>query len=789
MGKDSNVFNPSLEKQIRQVFETNQSFHSEWSEKRQGNIVWWDFTLSPIRDEDNEMVAVVSAVRDITESKKKKEKLWLNSQIITNLSEGVNLVRIEDGVIIYTNPTFEEMFGYNPGEMIGKSIAILNAPTEKTPEETKHEIMKILLDTGEWHGEVRNIKKDGMYFWSYANVSLFDYPEYGKVIVSIHTDITERKNSDQKLKESEEKWRALSENSPAQITLLDREHKILFANRTVPDLSRDEVIGTIVFTYIPLEFQQIAKDSYNSVWETGEPVTFFTNFNTKEGNVRFFDIWVGPVYQSHEIVALVVHSIDVTEKKKNEELLRDSEEKLKRFMDSATDGFVLWDPELNYIEANPIAVQTTGLTKEELIGKNMLDIEPNLKEIGRYDKYLEVLKTGEPFSTEDVIFNKLDKSIDAYFSIRAFKVGINLGVIFTDITESKKAEFKLKESEEKLKELIDAVPIGISISSPQGTYLECNSQAIQMFGHDSREEFLKTPVINHYYNPEDRAKFLRSIEKNEVKDFELQLKKKDGTIFWASLTSVSQTRGKLKVFINTVQDITERKISEEKINQLAKFPSENPNPILRVSKDGYLLYCNYAGKPVLDTWNFKENYPIAKKYHEFVLNTLITGEKHYTELECICEEKNSINKTFSLTFAPVEGTNYVNIYGFDITERVKAEEALRESGDILRSILENSPDYIIMMGKEGEIQFINRPFIGMQRGEINNKNIYSLIPLEYHGILKKSISHLIESGRTENIKLKIKNPLGNPSLYEGHFGYIKSDWEIIGLIIILTEKN
>ena len=77
--------------------------------------------------------------------------------------------------------------------MIGKEISIVNAPTDKTPKKTTKDIVNVLIKTGEWHGEVENIKKDGTCFWCYANVSLFEYSEYGKVILSVHSDITKRK--------------------------------------------------------------------------------------------------------------------------------------------------------------------------------------------------------------------------------------------------------------------------------------------------------------------------------------------------------------------------------------------------------------------------------------------------------------------------------------------------------------------------------------------------------------------------------------------------------------------
>jgi len=88
-----------------------------------------------------------------------EEELRFQGEIITNMAEGVYLVRLKDATIIYANPKFEKMFGHDPGEMIGKHVSIVNAPTDKTPEETAEEILKTLRETGEWHGEVNNIKK------------------------------------------------------------------------------------------------------------------------------------------------------------------------------------------------------------------------------------------------------------------------------------------------------------------------------------------------------------------------------------------------------------------------------------------------------------------------------------------------------------------------------------------------------------------------------------------------------------------------------------------------------
>lgn len=132
----------------------------------------------------------------------KEQTLRLHGELMKNMSEGVYLISTRDRKIVYTNPKFENMFGYEPGEMLGKDVMIVNAPTEKNPEEVAKEIIEILNRTGEWNGEIENIKKDETHFWCRATCSMFDHAEYGKVIIAIHTDITERKNADEKLKKA-----------------------------------------------------------------------------------------------------------------------------------------------------------------------------------------------------------------------------------------------------------------------------------------------------------------------------------------------------------------------------------------------------------------------------------------------------------------------------------------------------------------------------------------------------------------------------------------------------------
>jgi PAS domain S-box-containing protein len=143
----------------------------------------------------------LAVIIDITERRKVEAELKLQSEIMSHMAEAVYLVRMDDGIIVYTNSRFEELFGYESGEMLGKNVSIVNAPTVKNPAETAREIMSTLADKGFWKGEVENIRKNGSVFWSEASVTVFDHSKFGNVLVSVHNDISDRKRSEVEIRQ------------------------------------------------------------------------------------------------------------------------------------------------------------------------------------------------------------------------------------------------------------------------------------------------------------------------------------------------------------------------------------------------------------------------------------------------------------------------------------------------------------------------------------------------------------------------------------------------------------
>lgn len=132
------------------------------------------------------------------------------------------------------------------------------------------------------------------------------------------------------------------------------------------------------------------------------------------------------------------------ERKRADEALRESEERLSVFMNSAPNAFALFDSKLNLVELNNVGVRMlpAGTNKEDVVGKHITALYPEIKEQERYVKYSDVVKTGKPMSVDDVILHP--QFGEMHLNVNAFKVGEGLGLIITDITERKQAEMKLR---------------------------------------------------------------------------------------------------------------------------------------------------------------------------------------------------------------------------------------------------------------------------------------------------------------------------------------------------------
>ncbi|HEY9653749.1 MAG TPA: histidine kinase dimerization/phosphoacceptor domain -containing protein, partial [Coleofasciculaceae cyanobacterium] len=149
------------------------------------------------------MQANTQLQQELQERQRAEQELELQAVVTRNMPGGICLIRATDWVIVYANPKFEQLFGYDSGELNGKPMSVLNYEDDHT---IGLETTKQIIDEIETHGEVtyevHNIKKDGTPFWCRATSSKFDHPEYGTVYVAVQHDITEQKQAEKLIKAS-----------------------------------------------------------------------------------------------------------------------------------------------------------------------------------------------------------------------------------------------------------------------------------------------------------------------------------------------------------------------------------------------------------------------------------------------------------------------------------------------------------------------------------------------------------------------------------------------------------
>ncbi|HEY9851030.1 MAG TPA: PAS domain S-box protein [Leptolyngbyaceae cyanobacterium] len=246
-----------------------------------GSLRWIRDRAFAVRDETGTIWRMAGIAEDISDRKQAEQLLELQAVIVRNMAEGICLIRADNGSIVYANPKFEQMFGYDPGELDNQHVSIVNYATESISAEDSYQaIRSAILENTEFSYEVHNIKKDGTPFWCSATCSVFKHPDYGDVLVAVQQDITKRKLAEEALLQKSRKEQLLFSITQALRQSLDLNQilntavtevrQTLQADRTTvyrfhPDFSGDFVVESVGEDWVKLvggDVQKIWQDTY-----------------------------------------------------------------------------------------------------------------------------------------------------------------------------------------------------------------------------------------------------------------------------------------------------------------------------------------------------------------------------------------------------------------------------------------------------------------------------------------------------------------------------------------------
>jgi PAS domain S-box-containing protein len=256
----------------------------------------------------------------------------------------------------------------------------------------------------------------------------------------------------------------------------------------------------------------------------------------------------------------------------------------------------------------------------------------------------------------------------------------------SEIAEHKKDEQSLKASLEKYRMLVENLPVGVAIvTRNDGSIIERNKTIMEMLGYRSKEDALADSLKATFYDSKDMDAFMAFSRANRsVKGFEVQSKRKDGSVFLASLTAVPDPGDPENRLIIVTQDITERKTAEEKLAHIASIPQLNPNPVVEINRNGEINYANVTVEKLFpDFMQVKTNHPFLSGWGKFI------EELGSDENKTFVREIN-VNGRYYIQYIRYSPTiKGLLFYGADITDRKEAEIALaRQTETVSHQALE-----------------------------------------------------------------------------------------------------
>ena len=326
-----------------------------------------------------------------------------------------------------------------------------------------------------------------------------------------------------------EMFQSIAELGNDGILVFNERHQIEFANRMASEItgySNKELVKMSVLSLLGKPHPSFIEDLFVHPERYGEKTCAEVQLPTSNGEIKEAEICIALAKTPLGARKGYAYLREITESKRMERRIQEATQQFEKIAEMGDDGILIFDQAFKIIFANQMASEITGFSKEDLIARNFFSV------IGKEDKeFLEGTVTrgvgiGEKLCTEMNILTSQGQVKDAEVCIALAKSDtgeVKTYAYIRDITDRKKFEKVLKDSEEKLRNLFERVRHGLFISAKEGKFLDCNQALLDMLEYPTKEEFLKIDIAQDLYtNPQDRKTFQERIRKEGyVKDMEV----------------------------------------------------------------------------------------------------------------------------------------------------------------------------------------------------------------------------------------------------------------------------
>ena len=754
------------------------------------NLIWINVIASKIEIEKKIYIQILT--KDISQRKILEQEVHESEKryrVLYESSPNSLTVTNNKGVILDVNSATEKIFGYTKREVIGKTYTDLGIYSPKQIEIFKNNYKEALAGNKIEPQDIKIKRKDGTFAWINLQNSIKKISDE-ILIEGIAQDITDRKNAEKKLRESEEKYRNLADSLPEVVFELDLNFIITYTNSIASKIfgytSEEFKKGMIIFDFVPPGDKELILKQTKQIFRGEYIKPLQTWLKRKDGTLFFAYIHASRIFKENSVSGMrcIIH--DITELKNSQEKIKESEEKYRLLSENAQDLIAVIDNKLNIDYINEKAhKRLMGYSLEDLIGKNALDL------IHPEDRELVIKALKEKYSSIEV---RIRSSNGKYFwmetSAEFYKNRDGKNYVLTisrDISERKEAAQKLIESETKYKDLANSLPEIIFEIDLNFKLAYTNAIASKIFGY-SHEDFKKGLNAFDFIREEDRDVVIRNLSLifrgKTIDPLIIQLRKKDGNFFYGSINATPIYKGtKIIGMRSIIHDVTEIVEAEERIKESEEqFRTISEQSLMGISiiQEERIKYVNktlahilgYSVKEMVN-WGqgefFKTIHPEDKR-KIIELATKIENQDNanlqYYEARGIHRNGSTIwleiyNKRIKFQNKPAFLVSYI-----DITEKKDAKEELRQSEEKYRFLFEKSPVSILLIDTNGKIEDCNpaiEKLIKYDRSELIGKR-YGSLPIvlpEYLPILFERLKKIANGEIIPSIDIQLRKKDGN----------------------------
>ena len=816
-----------------EAVEQGRSFHVECLDIRK------DGTRFPVDVKISAVVfhgepAMLSAVRDITDRKRIEEALRRSeaqlSDILENNPAVVYARQVGEGwPHTFITPNIYQLLGYTSIDIISRPELWDDLMHPEDLAELMSQGLPSLLRTGNHTFVTRFRHRDGHYRWIENQARLTHLDDGPLLMVGTMADVTKRTQAEVALRENEARTRAIVNTALDAVISIDERGLIIDWNPQAEILfgyTAQEALGLpLDETIIPPRYRAAHAHGMNRILQNGSNTTIKRRFefsalhrNGQEFPVEFA-IASTQVNGQRTFSAFVR---DITERTQAETALRESEERYRTLIELSPFGvFVFCEGQTVYV--NSTAISILGATEPgDLLDRSPFDfIHPDYHE--DVINNLRLVLAGEAtVHRAERVYLKMDGT-PIHVQVEAVRITWNgkpaIQGFFSDITKRKQAEEALRETNYMLQALIDTSPLAIIGLDQDGTNVtRWNPAAERIFGWPAAEVIGQPlPYVPAGEEAPSHAMWEQTTRDGVLIGCEVRRLRKDGSLIDMALwsTVLKDARGDVTGTFAFIADITERKRTEEALKrserQLRTVLDTLPIGIWFTAERGHVLYGNPVGQQIWagatrvglpqpggDTlwWESIEK---AEPPHRWAIGTVIARGHDMPNEMLELETSTGSRRTIRNSAVPVKG-DAGEILGAivlneDITDRVRAEQALRQNHALLTAIMDTATEIIYVKDCDGRYLHMNKAgarLLGMTVEEIIGWDDYALWPSELATSCRATDRRVTESGEVLTVE-ETETSNGKTTTYlTTKAPYRDPEGRIIGVIGVsrdITERK